>query len=479
MASEAAREQPTRRAGAARASRAADLPRSTRLPIRSCAARSTTSSPSIIELYGEGLTRIVRELAEQGDEALLLRLAGDGVDRQPDADPRPLPGAARGARGGGARERAPVHGVARRRRAAAAARATASRTSELVGHCHGCPASAATLELAIKEALDEAAPDLLGLEVEGVAEAKPDTQAARDGVHAARRRPPERRAGCRSSRPGAIEPGTFRALALEGVDLVVANVDGNVLAYRDHCAACAASLRRCDARGPVPRRARRAGARSTSPRAGRAAAGLGQLDPVPLLRRERACVRGGARLMTGGSAPAVRRLRQLAQARPPRAGLRGRAAPPGDDHCDLCGVAIDPEHRHLLHLVDRRITLLLRAVLRAARGRCRAAAVRERASSCSTTSRSTTTSGRSSRSRSGSRSSSLRERGQGVVALYPSPAGATESELHLDAWDELVAANPVLGELEPEVEALIVEPHERAAALRRSCRSTAATSSSA
>ena len=31
----------------------------------------------------------------------------------------------------------------------------------------------------------------------------------------------------------------------------------------------------------------------------------------------------------------------------------------------------------------------------------------------------------------------LRERGQGVVALYPSPAGATESELHLAAWDEL------------------------------------------
>jgi hypothetical protein len=44
----------------------------------------------------------------------------------------------------------------------------------------------------------------------------------------------------------------------------------------------------------------------------------------------------------------------------------------------------------------------------------------------------------------------------GVVALYPSPAGATECELYLDAWNELVAANPVLGDLEPEVEALIV-----------------------
>ena len=44
----------------------------------------------------------------------------------------------------------------------------------------------------------------------------------------------------------------------------------------------------------------------------------------------------------------------------------------------------------------------------------------------------------------------------GVVALYPSPAGATECELYLAAWNELVAANPVLADLEPEVEALIV-----------------------
>ena len=40
----------------------------------------------------------------------------------------------------------------------------------LVGHCEGCPASEATLELAIKKALEETAPDLEGLEVEGVRE---------------------------------------------------------------------------------------------------------------------------------------------------------------------------------------------------------------------------------------------------------------------------------------------------------------------
>jgi hypothetical protein len=43
-----------------------------------------------------------------------------------------------------------------------------------------------------------------------------------------------------------------------------------------------------------------------------------------------------------------------------------------------------------------------------------------------------------------------------VVALYPSPAGATESQLSLESWDELERANPVLAELEPDVEALLV-----------------------
>jgi hypothetical protein len=43
-----------------------------------------------------------------------------------------------------------------------------------------------------------------------------------------------------------------------------------------------------------------------------------------------------------------------------------------------------------------------------------------------------------------------------VVALYPSPAGATESLLDLEAWAELVHDNPILAELEPDVEALLV-----------------------
>jgi hypothetical protein len=43
-----------------------------------------------------------------------------------------------------------------------------------------------------------------------------------------------------------------------------------------------------------------------------------------------------------------------------------------------------------------------------------------------------------------------------VTAFYPSPMGPTESLLELDAWEALEAANPLLAEMEPDVEALLV-----------------------
>jgi len=43
-----------------------------------------------------------------------------------------------------------------------------------------------------------------------------------------------------------------------------------------------------------------------------------------------------------------------------------------------------------------------------------------------------------------------------TVALYPSPAGATESVLSLDAWPAIVRAHPELDALLPDVEALLV-----------------------
>lgn len=42
-----------------------------------------------------------------------------------------------------------------------------------------------------------------------------------------------------------------------------------------------------------------------------------------------------------------------------------------------------------------------------------------------------------------------------VVAYYPSPAGAVESLLDLESWNEIVEQNPALRQLEPDVEALL------------------------
>jgi hypothetical protein len=44
-----------------------------------------------------------------------------------------------------------------------------------------------------------------------------------------------------------------------------------------------------------------------------------------------------------------------------------------------------------------------------------------------------------------------------MVAFYPGPMGATESLLPLDAWRAIEDANPVVGQMEPDVEALLVD----------------------
>ncbi|MES1260521.1 MAG: DUF5947 family protein [Acidobacteriota bacterium] len=43
-----------------------------------------------------------------------------------------------------------------------------------------------------------------------------------------------------------------------------------------------------------------------------------------------------------------------------------------------------------------------------------------------------------------------------VVAIYPGPAGATESLLSLGAWEQIAENNPDLSSMEPDVEALLV-----------------------
>jgi hypothetical protein len=145
-------------------------------------------------------------------------------------------------------------------------------------------------------------------------------------------------------------------------------------------------------------------------------------------------------------------------------GLRGLARPrngppaaedSGTEHCDLCGISIADDHRHLLALIERRIVCSCETcwAMRSGEGDYRPVGNRtlwlpeldvpddlwasfQIPIGLAFFMQSTVTAC--------------------VVAMYPSPAGATESELHFETWQRMVALNPVLGDLEPDIEGLIV-----------------------
>jgi Family of unknown function (DUF5947) len=48
-----------------------------------------------------------------------------------------------------------------------------------------------------------------------------------------------------------------------------------------------------------------------------------------------------------------------------------------------------------------------------------------------------------------------------TTAFYPSPAGATECRLDLDAWGRIAAAHPLLAAAAPDVEAILISRGER------------------
>jgi Fe-S cluster biogenesis protein NfuA/nitrite reductase/ring-hydroxylating ferredoxin subunit len=179
-------------------------------------------------------------------------------------------------------------------------------TLRLEGSCNGCAASRATLELAIKQALDEHAPDLAGLDVQGVTEA-PVSQGIGGielpVVHAGpvATELPMADGGAAIDGGGTMEGagatarwmpvadserpprGGLRALRVDGTSLLLADVDGSLLAYANACAACGEPLESGELAGAMLR----CGACAVEfdlPRAGRAAGGEPlQLRPVPLL----------------------------------------------------------------------------------------------------------------------------------------------------------------------------------------------------
>jgi hypothetical protein len=129
------------------------------------------------------------------------------------------------------------------------------------------------------------------------------------------------------------------------------------------------------------------------------------------------------------------------------------------ERCELCSEAIGPEHRHMLDLRSRELMCACQACsllfdgTAAGGGHYRLVPDRRLLLADFALDEPTWANLRIPVDMAFFFRSSEAER---VVALYPSPAGATESLLGLEAWDELVAANPVLESLAPDVEALLV-----------------------
>lgn len=167
-------------------------------------------------------------------------------------------------------------------------------TIHLRGSCSDCSASAVTLELAIKQALEEAAPDLEGLQVLGAS-----AQTTGAGLPMATGVGPSNGSSgfelpmvMAGPAPAWYEleafadpgDGALVRVRVAGSSLVVANVDGALLAYRDRCTACGAAL----GTGTVAQGALTCPGCARSyflPRAGRSLDDDQiQLEPVPLLR---------------------------------------------------------------------------------------------------------------------------------------------------------------------------------------------------
>lgn len=201
---------------------------------------------TVLELYGAGLERVLGIVDDAGDDALPIReaLLDDGVvsslllihglypisleERVVEAldSVRPFL-----ASHGGNVELLGVDdgGVVRLR---------------LLGSCDGCPSSAVTLQLAVEGAVEDAAPEITGIEVETPTSARSAGLISIDSLRSRLGEPTPAGDVDWRDLPGAAEmrSGEIGGFNVEGVDVFVCAVDDDRFVYRDVCARCAGSL---------------------------------------------------------------------------------------------------------------------------------------------------------------------------------------------------------------------------------------------
>ena len=249
-------------------------------------AKTAEMVQTLLELYGEGLGRIVENVGRLGSEDLKDELLGDELITHllllhglhpVDVETRVL-GALDEVRpyleshGGNVRFLGIGDGVARVR---------------LEGSCDGCPSSTMTLKLAIEEAVQKAAPELEGVEAEGVAEPPPKPTMAFVAAPTMRKKKPPEENGTSSwttvdelHLPG----GGMLAKEVSGEPVLFLKLAGNLYAYRDVCPGCGTSLEQGELR-VADLTCSGCGWRYDARRAGRSLDDASQLhlEPVPLL----------------------------------------------------------------------------------------------------------------------------------------------------------------------------------------------------
>jgi Fe-S cluster biogenesis protein NfuA/nitrite reductase/ring-hydroxylating ferredoxin subunit len=239
-------------------------------------------SAAIVQMYGEGLERIVALVGEDAATALAEDPVVASLLLIHDLYPVPLDERVAQAlervrpymesHGGDVELLGIEDGIVRLR---------------LQGSCKTCRASSSTLELAVRQALEELAPDLEGMDVEGVMEE--EEPEALPGIPL-----PMIVNGVSASTRAWFEVDGIAALGLDalaaadvgGVPLVIGNVDGTLLAYRNTCVSCGGRLdggRLVQGALTCPG----CGRSFFLPRAGRSLDDEKlQLEPVPLLRED-------------------------------------------------------------------------------------------------------------------------------------------------------------------------------------------------
>ena len=246
----------------------------------------------VVDLYGAGIERLLEIVDESGrlDDELLDRLAADDLvasllavhGLHPDDVGTRVARALDGVRPylgshGGDVELLGVtdDGVVRLR---------------MLGSCDGCPSSSVTLTLAVETAIQQAAPEVAGIEVE-----ESTAPAAVIPVTALRSRldagAPPAAGWTVADGLAELAPGRTALVEVAGVSVVAARVGGDLYAYRDGCPGCGRSLagRALERRlggtaGDAVLRCPACGAHYDVRRAGRGLDGTDRhLEPVPLL----------------------------------------------------------------------------------------------------------------------------------------------------------------------------------------------------